>query len=371
MSFDGLRDKDLPLKLRMMDLLWNLGWFVRPNVKLYQYREGKRTNVQFTDIDVLAIKILPLQNPITAICSAKSGYESDSSQIFWLAGVKSYFGASFAYYLRSKASLLRAKPLCERLNIIALNEEQLSIIEERFSVKPRTSRFFNSKIYKQINQYFSGLKDKKRSLYNYVTERFWIDPPNNQLLRTITAIRDVKTLGLDPDCQLFMKYYLTALLTLPLFQLAHLLIRIPTNMIKTEFDTALMGGEIARLEKEKILGACKSFIKELIREARLPSEVIKNGDTSLDQLFELDYSGDLSDLLIRIVEQYNQSIYMPRMVDVLCYQIAGKPLSKPNIQYASVPDLPKDQWEYAAKLTKDVLIFVQRIGGFERSEINI
>ena len=371
MSFDGLNDKDLPLKLRMMNLLWNLGWLVRPNVKLYQYREGRRTNVQFTDIDVLAIKILPLQNPITAICSAKSGHESDSSQIFWLAGVKSYFGASFAYYLRSKASLLKAKPLCEKLDVIALNGEQLSIIEKRFLITPRTSQFFNFETYKQINQYFLELKGKRRSLYNYITERYWIDRSNNQLLRTITAIRDAKMLDLSSSCRIYMKYYLTSLLALPLFQLAHLLIRIPTNMIRTEFDTALMGGELAQLEKEKILGACKSFIRELIKEAKLPSEVIGNGASSLDQLFKLDYSADLLDLLIRIVDQYNVSIYLPRMIDVLSYQIAKKPVSIPNIQYATVPDLPKSQWEYAAKLTKDLLIFVQRMGGLEKSEMNI
>ena len=81
MSYDGLEEKDLPLKLRIMNLLWNLGWSVKPNVKLYQYREGRRTSTQFTDIDVLAIKLLPLQNPLIAVCSAKSGKEIDSSDI--------------------------------------------------------------------------------------------------------------------------------------------------------------------------------------------------------------------------------------------------------------------------------------------------
>jgi len=371
MSYSGLGDKDLPLKLRMMNLLWNLGWFVRPNVKLYQYQEGKRTNVEFTDIDVLAIKTLPLQDPITAICSAKSGKESDSAQIFWLAGVKSYFGASFAYYIRSKASLLRAKALCEKLNIIALNEEQLSILEERFSVKPQTSQMFSFEIYKQIHKYFIELKEKKTSLYNYITEKFWIDPMNNQLLRVITAIRDVTTLDLNANCKIYMKYYLTSLLALPLYRFSHLLIRIPTNMIRTEFDTALMGGDLARTEKEKILRAYKSLLKEFVKSAKLPEKLAANGDAFFEQLFELDYSKDLSDLLINMVEHYNHSIYTPRMLDVLSYQVAKKPNSIPDIQYATLPDLPKNQWEYTAKLTKDILIFIQRIGGFERSEIRI
>jgi hypothetical protein len=371
MSYDGLEEKDLPLKLRMMNLLWNLGWSVKPNVKLYQYREGRRTSAQFTDIDVLAIKLLPLQNPIIAVCSAKSGKESDSLQIFWLAGVKSYFGASFAYYVRSKASLLKAKTLCEKLDIIALNEQQLNLIEKRFMLKPDTSpSFFKFNVYKQIYAYFKEVKEKKVSLYNYVTEKFWIDPTSNQLLRIITAIKDVKTLNLCSDCQLFMKYYLTSLLALPLYQAAYSLIKIPSNMVRTEFETVLMGGEMARIEKEKILGACKSFLTELLKRAKPPVDLTKD-QVLFDKLFSLDYSEDLSDLLINMVENYYHSIYTPRMLDALSYQLVKTPTTIPNIEYVTLPDLPKNQWKYVSKLTKDILIFVQRIGGFERSEIRI
>jgi len=259
MSYDGLGDKDLPLKLRMMNLLWNLGWFVRPNVKLYRYEEGKRTKETYTDIDVLAIKVLPLQNPITAICSAKSGKESDSSQIFWLAGVKSYFGASFAYYVRSKASLTRAKSLCDRLDIIALNDKQLEVIEKRFSVKDQPLDMFSLDIYKQVNLHFEELKKKKSSLYNYITERFWIDPANNKMLRTITAMKDLNSIALSESCKIFMKYYISSLFALSLHSIVNRLIKIPANMVRTELDTILMGGEIARNEKQRILEACQSF----------------------------------------------------------------------------------------------------------------
>ena len=198
MSYEALGDDDLPLKLRLMGLLWNLGWFVKPNVKLYRYQEGKRTTATFTDIDVLAIKLLPLQNPITAVCSAKSGKESDSAQIFWLSGVKSYFGASVAYYLRSKASLLTAKALCQKLDIIPLNEEQLQIMEERFRVRSEAvSSQLDLDTFKKIHDIFDGLKKIKLALYNYITERYWIDPINNQLLRLITAMKDLEDLSLD------------------------------------------------------------------------------------------------------------------------------------------------------------------------------
>lgn len=221
MSYDGLEDKDLPLKLRLMDLLWNLGWFVRPNVKVFRYQEGRRTKDQFTDIDVLAIKFLLLQDQIIAVSSAKSGKESDTAELFWLSGVKSYFGASFAYYIRPRANTLKTKALCDRLGIIALNDEQLSLLEQRFSVRTEGSQYFSTDTYRKINKCFTELKTIRPSLYNYITEKFWIDPMNNQLLRIITGIRDVNKFSFSSESKLFMKYYLTSLIALPIYRFAH------------------------------------------------------------------------------------------------------------------------------------------------------
>lgn len=371
MSYDGIEDKDLPLKLRMMNLLWNLGWFVRPNVKLYRYHEGRRSKDTFTDIDVLAIKFLPLQDTMTSVTSAKSGKESDSAQLFWLSGVKSYFNASIAYYVRTKASLLKSKMLCEKLGIIALNEDNLALLEERFSVKPETSQYFSIENYKRIATYFLELKEKKLSLYNYVTEKFWIDPINCQFLRVITAIKDITKLDLSANSKLFFKYYLTSLMSLPLYRLSHLLIRIPTNMIENEFRTALMGGDLAREEKQKIIKSSKEFMNELIKTAKIST--ISTGDIEalFEKMSEVEHLKDISDLLINMVQNYNYSAYVPRMLDTLVYQTVEKPNLVPDIRFVTLPDLQKPHWEFTAKLTKDILIFVQRIGGFERAEIKI
>ena len=43
MSYDGLNDKDLDLKLLMSSYLWYLGYICRLSVPLYHYSRGKRT----------------------------------------------------------------------------------------------------------------------------------------------------------------------------------------------------------------------------------------------------------------------------------------------------------------------------------------
>lgn len=371
MSYDGLEDKDLPLKLRLMGLLWNLGWFVRPNVKVFRYQEGKRTRDQFTDIDVLAIKILPLQDQMIAVSSAKSGKESDPAELFWLCGVKSYFDASFAYYIRPKANILKTKALCDKLGIIALNDEQLGLLEQRFSVRTEESPYFSIDTYTKINKYFTELKGARVSLYNYVTEKFWTDPMNNQLLRIITGIRDVSKLDLSNDCKLFMKYYLASLLALPLHRFSHQLVRVPGTMLETELETALMGGELARGEKEKIIQACKSFIFEFAETAGLSQASVANIDSTFQRVSQLDYFKDILDLLVTMVQNYRYSSYVPRMLDALFFQLVKKPGLVPDIRFVTLPDIHKDEWEQIAKLTKDILVFSQRVGGLGKSEMRL
>jgi len=84
-GFDGMADKDFDLKLKIMQLFWRQGSFVRPNIKLYDYISGKRARL-ITDIDVIAIKPIHFQPHLISICSAKSGKESDKAQMFWLSG---------------------------------------------------------------------------------------------------------------------------------------------------------------------------------------------------------------------------------------------------------------------------------------------
>jgi hypothetical protein len=370
-SYDGLEDKDLPLKLRFMSLLWNIGWYVRPNVKVFRYQEGRRTKDQFTDIDVLAVKFLPMQDQIVAVSSAKSGKESDPAELYWLAGVKSYFGASLAYYIRPQANLLKTKAICDKLGIIALNEEQLGLLEQRFSVRIEDSEFFCMDSYRKISKFFEELKELRPSLYNYITEKFWTDPMNNQLLRVITGTRDLSKLNLSNECKLFMKYYFASLLALPLYRLTHQLVRVPGNMVESELATALMGGELARGEKERIIEACKSFVYEFAESVKLPQASNASIDSMFRQVSQLEYFKDILDLLTKMVLNYKYSVYVPRMLDALSFHLVKKPGLVPDIRFVTLPDIHKDEWEQTAMLTKDILIFSQRVGGLEKTEMRL
>lgn len=369
MSYDGINERDLPLKLRMMHLLWHLGWFVRPNVKLQMYYEGTRTPELFTDLDVIAVFIRPLDDPLRVICSAKSGKESDSAQIFWLAGLKSYFGADTAYYVRSKADLRKARILCDRLKIIPLNEEQLKAIESRiFPSKYETLFMFTEEAYKKVNLYFEELKKAKKELHGYVTERYWIDDKNLQLMRIVTGIRELSKLPLTDEARLFLKYYMASLLALPILHITQRFATTPHSLFKGELDTMLKGGEIARTEKEKMIREVKGLLQEFLKHTNLSNDMLYKG-VDLDKMFRLDYFDELLELLSRLVENYSKSIHVPRMMDVLAFEILRTNNLASAFQNASLPGLAEEERDFALKLARDVLIFLLRIEAFTKSDI--
>jgi hypothetical protein len=371
MSYDGIQEHDLPLKLRLMNLLWNLGWFVRPNVKLARYQEGRKTKDQFTDIDVLAYRLLPLQDRITAVSSAKSGKESDYSEVFWLSGVKSYFGASLAYYIRFQASVLKTKPLCDKLGIITLNEDQLAILERRFFGPREVTSYMNLENYVRMFEYFTELKNVKPRMHSYITERFWIDSSSNQLLKLITALQDLTGLPLGNKSKLFFKYYLSSLLALPVQDLCHQLSRIPSLTIESELETTLMGGEQAREEKQRTIQACKSFASTLIETQKLNISKLEI-EHVFEDISDLPYFKHLADLISNMVQSYRYSVFTPRILDAAFLQIVKKSEDViPDLRLVTLPDLEKHDWEYAIKATRDILLFVHRLGVFGDQEIKM
>jgi hypothetical protein len=95
--------KDLPLKLQFRRILFAEGYWSPIEVELSNYEDLGNTlkRRSLTDLDVLGIKFDRLFNRTCVVGDCKSGRNvSDANRLFWLRGVKDYFGADLAYYLR-------------------------------------------------------------------------------------------------------------------------------------------------------------------------------------------------------------------------------------------------------------------------------
>jgi len=370
MSYEGLKDKDLDLKLRLMHYFWRLGYFVRPNIPLYRYRKGERTTRLFTDIDVLAIQLLPLCDPIISVCSAKTGKEGDPAQVFWLAGVMKYFEATNAYYIRSKAGTEAVKQIAKKLRIMPLNEDEFKTLELNLGIDAKRIPFmFTQKCFEETNSFFKIVKLRKRSIHNYLAERYWIDAPNYQLMRILSCAQDLARLNIQKDCKLFMRYYCASLFSVSMVRMLNSVITSPTNMMRERLETELMGGEVAQIEKAKILHSVELLMRDFARYMgaikSIPPRFI-----DFSRLIKIDYLEDLLDLVLRFKQCFEEAVIVPRIMDVITFErVLPKRSTSFEKIFENLPALAKTYETNAAKLSKDVLVFLERCRVFRRNEI--
>jgi hypothetical protein len=78
---------------------------------------------------------------------------------------------------------------------------------------------------------------------------------------------------------------------------------------------------------------------------------------------------ELYDVVLSMIDHYEQSVYIPRFLDALTHQLAKGLEATPRVEKVALPDLSQNDWKYAAKLARDVLLFMERIGGMAKSEI--
>ena len=87
-----------------------------------------------TDLDVLGVRFDELFSKRTIVGDCKTGKNvSDVNRLFWLLGIKHYFGADEAYYLRPKIDS-HAKAIAPKMGVRVLTESDLVTLEKNFNV---------------------------------------------------------------------------------------------------------------------------------------------------------------------------------------------------------------------------------------------
>lgn len=130
-------DKDLPLKLQFRRILFAEGYWSPIEVELSNYEDLGNTlkRRSLTDLDVLGIKFDRLFNRTCVVGDCKSGRNvSDANRLFWLRGVKDYFGADLAYYLRPNVDSHIAA-IAPKMGLCALPASHLDGLELRLRAK--------------------------------------------------------------------------------------------------------------------------------------------------------------------------------------------------------------------------------------------
>ncbi|MEX2490135.1 MAG: hypothetical protein WD425_00085 [Nitrospirales bacterium] len=260
----GSMDRDIELKLRLRRILFCQGYWSPIEVELSHFEPQAKgvKRLPLTDLDVLGIRFDQLFVRHRIVGDCKSGKTvSDIGRVFWLKGVKDYFGADLGYYIRPQIDI-HARTIAPKLGLRTLNESELGVLEKTIGVDSLQIPFADLSTYKSIEEMWGigvakGDKPSKEQLklkkvYSYLSYRYWSTEFHRNLLQIVELFQDIadSLRPLDP------KHILLAYIGSERF--AHCLLEIATYVeglgaadIRKYVRLYLYGGGLGLKEKEK------------------------------------------------------------------------------------------------------------------------
>src|ERR1700733_6236334 len=332
-------EQDLELKLRAMRYFWSLGYFTRRNVPLL---EPQASGKQYTDIDVLAVKLDEELNSQFLVCDCKSGTQTKTRErFFWLSGVMKFFGAPQGVFIRTRIFESKYAELAKRLGIIPLSASQLGELEKVYSVD---SSFFGafSKESVKSEKLFSILHPFALEISDYLRTFYWADLPPQQITTLIVCSKRINGLEeIDEKAKNFLVSYLLSLLSLSVVRFAKNLIVIPDSEKSEYVRLELLGGAMEHNARTELLGGFYNFMtSEIQTRYKVKYPITKS--QFLESLTP-GYSKYLVDLLMRLSLNPRHYVSLPKLMDLLAHEgvLASRSLHIQDMVESSIYVDPK------------------------------
>ncbi len=349
-------EQDIDLKLRTMRYFWSQGYFVRRNVPVV---ESAATS-QYTDIDVLGVRIDEELNATYVLSDCKSGItDGTRERLFWLSGVMKYFGASRGLFIRTQMMPRKYVELAEALGIVAIPADQMTELEKSYSIDAQKFVGPFCREHGKAEIILSSLKQHSRETLEYIRTDYWGDPPHLQTFSLMGKCRDLLRIQhIDEDNRMFQLAYIMSLLSLSVIRFARQVLFMPPSDREEVIGLGLLGGRTGYLEKKELMRNFHSFMTTEI-EKRYKSKYPVTQQAFIEQLVP-SYTKYLVDLILRLCREPRVALTLPRIIDLLAFESVlkdGKVLAKDivgGVEGVAVED--------ATRIAKDFLAFAQRSG---------
>lgn len=182
-------ERDLPLKLGMRRVFWGMNYATRVNLKLAVPGQG-RVAEELSDVDVVAFSTGADFSVRLLIADCKSSAKvSPAGRIFWLAGVRDYFGADRAYVVLQREIPSGAREAAGRLGVDVLAENDRQILENVHGPHAPPAPFFEIAGVERLQQLAGNLDKKLERLVRFREHDFWALPEERRLQRLVVELR--------------------------------------------------------------------------------------------------------------------------------------------------------------------------------------
>ena len=349
-------EQDIELKLRMLRYFWSRGYFVRRNVPVVE----SVAKSQYTDIDVLAVKLDDEFNANYVICDCKSGLTNGTRErLFWLSGVMKYFGANSGLFIRTQMVPRKYVELANALGIIAIPASQITELEKSYSINSQMYIGPFSKEFGKADVILSQLKQEGREILEYIRTDYWGDPPHLQTFSLMSKCRDLLRMqNIDEENRTFQIAYIFSILSLSIVRFARQVLFMPLSEREEVISLGLLGGRTGYIEKKELMRNFYDFMTTEIAK-RYKAKYPVSQQAFIENLVPR-YTKYLVDLVLRLCQEPHAALTLPRMMDLLAFEtvLRNKTISGRDVvgvvEGVSIDD--------ATRIAKDFLAFAQRSG---------
>lgn len=353
-------DQDSLIKIKALQLLYGLGYVVRPEVVLSQKRSEKASRrsayVDLTDIDVAGYAISPLLQMETVAVDCGSGRgRAAMERVFWTRGVMDAAGISRSLCVVGRATDEEHRSVAHRLNTILLSAPDFDQLTD--SLLGQGTRIDFSQYYDQNLRWLDLLSQGHSLLGQALLKDNWAREWERLPVTLPAQLKRFPT-SLSPksDLHRFAFLEIATLLSIGLVIMASSMAAIRPDDFETAVRIYVLGG-----------GKRTQLARSLLRKLdQLEAKGV--GDPSLPEIpgaaaFDIPHFSELLDVTSRLANRAGAARFVPRYIQAI--QLAA--LKGEVAAFREMLLAPEDP--FVTKLAVDVIRYLRQAGSVEQSMV--
>lgn len=182
-------EQDLGLKVAMRRVFWGMNYATRLNL-LLALPGSKRTADELSDLDCVGFSVGGDFSVRLLVADCKSGSKvSPATRLFWLAGVRAFFGADRAYAVLQREIPDGVREQAGRLGVDILGGDDRQVLENVHGAHAPAAPFFEITGAVKLQELAKGLDRRLEQLVRFRDHEYWYLAPERRLQRLIVVLR--------------------------------------------------------------------------------------------------------------------------------------------------------------------------------------
>lgn len=292
-------EQDLGLKLAMRRVFWGMNYATRLNLIL-ALPGPRRAAAELSDLDCVGFSVGGDFSVRLLIADCKSGGRTSvASRLFWLAGVRDFFGADRAYEVVVRDIPAGVREQASRLGVDLLGDSDREVLENVNGQMAPAAPFFDIQGAVRLQDYERGLDKRLNRLVQFRDHEYWHLPPERRLQRLIAAIREAgPVLDVHQRAHVVLVVDLLFLLTLSLLGACRSVSAVSLADPRQALLSYLLGGNEQTRSREESLRVLVSALESLSdRGVEIPDDILAAASV------EPPYFNDLAEVVTRLLRR--------------------------------------------------------------------